>query len=113
MLLDEKTTYSNGSSISNWDNGYKGLITMRFALKDSRNIPALRVFKEVYKLNPDIIKDFVHSVGIDYGNDLFEASAIGGFDGVSPLQLSAAYASFGRGGYIYPGQHYPGILDMQ
>lgn len=111
MLLDEKTTYSNGSSISNWDNGYKGLITMRFALKDSRNIPALRVFKEVYKLNPDIIKDFVHSVGIDYGNDLFEASAIGGFDGVSPLQLSAAYASFGRGGYYIKPYGYTKVIN--
>ena len=111
MLLDEKTTYSNGSSISNYDNGYKGLITMRFALKDSRNIPALRVFKEVYKQDPDIIKNFVHSVGIDYGSDLYESAAIGGFDGVSPLQLSAAYASFGRGGYYIEPYGYTKVIN--
>ena len=111
MLLDERTTYSNGQSISNYDNGFKGLITMRFALKDSRNIPALRVFKEVYKKDPEIIKNFVHSVGIDYGNDLFESAAIGGFDGVSPLQLSAAYASFGRGGYYIEPYGYTKVVN--
>lgn len=99
MFLDEKTTYSNGASISNYDNKHKGLVTMRYALDDSRNIPALLAFKAVYALDPNIIKDFVHSVGIDYGKDLFESAAIGGFDGVSPIELSAAYGTFARGGY--------------
>lgn len=99
MFLDEATTYTNGASISNYDNKYKGLVTMRYALEDSRNIPALLAFKAVYALDPNIIKDFVHSVGIDYGKDLYESAAIGGFDGVSPIELSAAYATFARGGY--------------
>ncbi len=111
MFLDEKTTYSNGHSISNYDNRYKGLITMRYALEDSRNIPALLAFKAVAKKDIDLIKNFVHSVGIDYGDDLFEAAAIGGFNGVSPLELSAAYASFARGGYYIKPYAYTKVIN--
>ena len=99
MFLDEPTTYSNGASISNYDRKNLGLITMRYALDDSRNVPALLAFQAVYKMDPDIIKDFVHSVGIDYGSELYESASIGGFDGTSPIEMSAAYAAFARGGY--------------
>src|SRR5690625_4801548 len=30
---------------------------------------------------------------------IYESAAIGGFDGVSPMQMAAAYAAFGNGGY--------------
>ena len=99
MFLDEPTTYSNGSSISNYDRKNLGLITMRHALDDSRNIPALLAFQKVYKTDPNLIKDFVHSVGIDYGSELYESASIGGFDGISPVEMSAAYGAFARGGY--------------
>ena len=112
MFLDEKYTYSNGTNISNYDNGYKGLVTMRYALQDSRNIPALKAFQAVYKKDPKIIVDFAHSVGIDYGDDLFESAAIGGFTkGVSPLQMSAAYATFGRGGYYIEPYAYTKVIN--
>ena len=111
MLLDEATTYSNGASISNYDNKYRGLISMRYALDDSRNIPALLAFKKVYALDPDIIKDFVHSVGIDYGRDLYESAAIGGFDGTSPIELSAAYGTFARGGYYIEPYAYTKVVN--
>lgn len=99
LFMDEPTTYSNGTAIKNADGRYTGLINMRTALVNSRNIPALQAFKAVYKENPDYIKDFVHKLGIDYGDELYESASIGGFDGVSPIQMSAAYAAFGRGGY--------------
>ena len=113
MFLDEKTTYSNGASISNYDRKYDGLITMRYALDDSRNIPALLAFKEVYKLDPNIIKDFVHSVGIDYGSELYESAAIGGFNGMSPLEMSAAYAAFARGGYYIEPYSYTKVINTE
>lgn len=113
MFLDEKTTYSNGSSISNYDNAYAGLITMRYALKDSRNIPALLAFKKVYDLDPNIIKDFVKSVGINYGSELYESAAIGGAAGTSPLQLSAAYGTFARGGYYIEPYAYTKVINTE
>lgn len=99
LFLDEPTTYTNGTPIKNADGKYNGLMTMRDALAASRNIPALKAFQAVYKENPNYIKDFVKNLGIDYGGELYESAAIGGFDGVSPVQMSAAYAAFGRGGY--------------
>lgn len=99
-FLDEKTTYSNGTSLKNADNSYMGLISMRTALVKSRNIPAVLAFQQS---NKEQIAEFAHNLGIHYGDDLVESCAIGGFEGVSPLELSAAYAAFGRGGnYIKP-----------
>jgi len=114
MFLDEKTTYSNGSSISNYDRDYDGLVTMRYAIDDSRNIPALLAFKEVYALDPNILKDFIHSVGIDYGSELYESASIGGFDGgTSPIELSAAYATFARGGYYIEPYTFTKIINTE
>lgn len=100
LFLDEPHTYSNGTPIHNANSGsYSGLVSMRYALVHSLNIPALRAFQAVSKEDPEFISNFVHSLGINYGDTLYESAAIGGFDGVSPLQMSAAYAAYGRGGY--------------
>ncbi len=99
-FFDLPYTYTSGGSVKNYDNKYKGLITMDDALVDSRNIPALQAFQAV---DSEKIADFAHNLGIDYGEGLYESCSIGGFDGVSPLQMSAAYAAFARGGdYIAP-----------
>ncbi len=94
--FDEAMSYSNGQSIKNWDGSYMGQLTMRVALARSRNIPALQAFQSVDK---EKIANFVHSMGINYGKDLYESYSIGSFDTVSAVGLSAAYATFARGGY--------------
>ena len=113
LFLDEETTYSNGTAIKNADGKYNGLMTMRDALAASRNIPALRAFKAVYKENPDYIKNFVKNLGIDYGGELYESASIGGFDGVSPVQMSAAYATYGRDGYYIKPYSYTKIEILE
>ena len=113
MFLDEPYTYSNGTKINNFDNSYKGLITMREALVQSRNIPALKAFQDVYAENPNYISDFVHSLGIDYGDNLFESSSIGGFNGTNPLEMSAAYAAFARGGYYIKPYAFSKIIYLE
>lgn len=95
-FFDEPMTYSNGTKLKNADGQYLGLMTSKQALVKSRNIPAVQAFQSN---DPQKIASFVHSLGITYGDYLYESAAIGGFDGVSPLQMSAAYAAFGRGGY--------------
>lgn len=94
--LDEPMSYSNGQSIKNSDSKYLGMITMRVALSRSRNIPALQAFQSVDKAK---ISSFVNSLGINYGDTLYESASIGSFDTVSAVQMSAAYATFARGGY--------------
>ncbi len=99
LFTDEKWSYTNGTNVNNWDNKYSGLVTMKEALSVSRNIPALKAFQSLNKSN---ILDFVTSLGIEpevENGFLHEAHALGGFDGVSPLQLASAYAAFANGGY--------------
>lgn len=103
---DEPYSYSNGSSIKNADAGYLGMITMRTALVKSRNIPALEAFQQ---LSTDEISTFVHSLGIDYGDYLYESASIGGFDGATPLEMAAAYSAFARGGYYIEPYTYTSI----
>ena len=98
-FFDEPYTYTTGQSLGNADNKFKGIITMRDALVGSRNIPALQAFQKVAAKDITKISDFVHSVGIDYGSSLYESASIGGFNGTNPLEMSAAYAVFGRNGY--------------
>lgn len=106
-LFDENYTYSNGDKIVNADRKYLGLITMRYALARSRNIPALQAFQQ---LDPANVKEFVNNVGIDYGKNLYESYSIGGFTGMSSLQMSAAYATLARGGYYIEPYTYTKIV---
>lgn len=99
-FYDVPYSYSNGTSFTNADNSYNGTMTMKQALAQSRNIPALQAFQQVDNKK---ISEYVHNFGIDYGKELYESAAVGGFNGVSPLTLSSAFAVYGRGGsYIKP-----------
>ena len=96
LFNDEPWTYTNGPSVNNWDGTFQGLITLRTALAQSRNIPALKAFQQNNKSN---IKDFVTKLGIKPEEPLHEAHAIGGFTGATPFEMAAAYAAFANGGY--------------
>lgn len=125
IVVDEPITYSDGTPINNWDGSYEGFETARTALMGSRNIPALKAFKNNNK--QDII-EFVTKLGLTpeiysckdgykrekrkcinkndpndvvdatRANTLHEAHAIGGYNGESPLNMAAAYAAFGNNG---------------
>jgi penicillin-binding protein 1A len=107
ILYDTPYTYSNGTAIYDADRQYKGAMTIKEALAQSRNIPALKAFQQVDK---NKIASYVHSFGIDYGDTLYESSAIGGFNGVSPLEMSAAYGAYARGGYYIAPYSYTKIV---
>ena len=98
-FFDDEYTYSNGTPIADADRKYQGMITVREALVGSRNITALQAFQKVMAEDDDLISNYVHSFGIDYGNALYESASIGGFDGMSPIEMSAAYGVYARGGY--------------
>ncbi len=127
IVDDSKTTYSDGSPINNWDNGYIGFNTIETHLKMSRNIPALRTFQAVPKndiiefttnlgLSPEIYscnagyklyrrkyckntEDPNVIVDANKSNTLHEAHAIGGYEGETPLTMAIAYSAFANGGY--------------
>ncbi len=98
-FVDEPYSYSNGKSINNWDGSFMGTMSMRRALALSRNIPAVKAFQQVE--NKKII-EFVTNLGIEpeiENGRIHEAHALGAFNGVNPLKMSAAYAAFSNGGY--------------
>lgn len=130
ILVDEPISYSDGTPISNWNNKHEGWETMRIALKGSRNIPALKAFKQNNKAQ---VIEFVTNLGLtpeiysckdgytlegkycinkndpddvidaNKAKTLHEAHAIGGYNGESPVTLTAAYAAFAnKGTYIEP-----------
>ena len=107
IFYDTPMTYSNGQKIANSDRTYKGAMTMRQALIQSRNIPAVQAFQAVDK---NKIAEFSHACGIDYGNTLYESYAIGGGMEVSPLEMAAAYGTFARGGYYIEPYTYTKIV---
>ncbi len=98
-FVDEPYSYSDGTPINNWDGQFKGWMTAREALAQSRNIPALKAFQLNKNSN---IREFVTNLGlhpeIDANGNLHEAHAIGGYTGESPLNMAAAYAAFANQG---------------
>ena len=96
LFNDEPWTYTNGPSVNNWNGTFDGLMTLKTALSQSRNIPALKAFQQN---NKSKIQEFVTSLGITPESPLHEAHSIGGFTGVTPLEMAAAYAAFANGGY--------------
>ncbi len=98
-FFDDPYSYSNGTPISDADHAYQGMITIREALVGSRNITALQAFQRVMAEDTSYIADYVHSFGIDFGSSLYESASIGGFEGISPIEMSAAYGAYARGGY--------------
>lgn len=96
ILNDSPHHYSNGEKIENYDREYKGFMTLRRALVESRNIPALKLFQEV---KADRAFYFANKLGI-YSDDLYEANSIGGATyGYTLLDLANAYLGFSNLGY--------------
>ena len=96
-IMDQRTTYSNGVELNNWDFSHKGAMTLRTALVYSRNTTALQTFKAVGETN---IKSFLNNLDIQIKNDgqdyLVESNSIGA--DISPIKMTAAYATFGNYG---------------
>lgn len=101
-----------GGSVSNYDNRYRGFTTLREAITDSINIVTVKTLAEIGpSLGYDYIRNFgFTTVGIDESGN--ETLALGGLtNGVTNLELTAAYATIANGGtYIKP-KFYTRILD--
>lgn len=108
MILDYHKTWNDGTekgyTPNNFNQLHNGAVTVRDAIQQSLNIPALKAIE--YDGVGDFV-NFAHSVGIkkgfsrplsDYGLGI--SLALGGGE-VSPLELTNAYATFANlGKYV-------------
>ncbi|MBU5360644.1 PBP1A family penicillin-binding protein [Enterococcus raffinosus] len=102
--IDDQPYYYEGTktAVKNWDNSYQGNITLRQALYNSRNVPAVKLFNEV---GPENVSKFLKNLGIQY-KEIQQANAIssntetqdGTKYGISTEKMAAAYAAFANGG---------------
>lgn len=96
IILDDEMRYSNGQKVKNFDSSYLGEISLREALRFSRNIPSIKLFKKLGLRS----FEFSKNIGINLNEDFHESMAIGGFSkGYSPLEMANAYLSFSNMGY--------------
>lgn len=96
IIKDEPYTYKDGTPIKNYDNNYLGSITLRKALSDSRNIPAVKLFNEV---GYEKAFSFASKLGIN-NEEIYESDAIGGAKkGYTLLSIANAYQAFANLGY--------------
>lgn len=97
QFIDEELEL-NGKEFRNWNDEFQGSVSIREALQWSYNIPAIKAFMEV---GGEEAQGFAKKLGISI-EETYPAYAIGGFaKGISPLQLSGAYATFGSGGTFH------------
>lgn len=82
---------------NNYENNFLGPITLRYALKESRNVPAVRLYDQV---GDDNVLAFAAKFGFQTQNfprnDL--TVALGSQD-VQPLEIVTAYSAIANGGY--------------
>lgn len=112
----------NGWKPSNYYSGYRGTVSVRTALKESMNTPAVRVLQDVgvdysYKFVTDklgisTLVDKETRNGKVFSDRSLSALSLGGVtDGVKPIELASAYAAFANGGVYYKPYTYTKVVD--
>ena len=108
---DVPTNFGGGYAPKNY-NYYRGLITVRYAIESSQNIPMVKLLKTI---GPDNGIKFLQEMGVTsvtLENDANPAAALGGFAyGISPLEFAAAYATIANDGHYIEPTFYTKVLD--
>lgn len=120
-IVDEPYKYSNGRPVKNWYSGYRGTVSVRKAIADSMNICAVKTLTEI---TPKLGFDYLNNLGIttlvdnrvesdgSVTSDIQQALALGGItDGVTNLEMTAAYASIANMGTYTKPAFYSQVID--
>ncbi|MGP9042158.1 transglycosylase domain-containing protein [Cytobacillus kochii] len=107
-LVDEPYKYSEGTEVNNWDNSFKGTMTMRQALAESRNIPAVKAIQEV---GTEQSMEFANRLGFNFKDEYYESSVLG-TKAVSPMEMAGAYSAFANEGF-YTDPHTVKAIEMR
>ena len=95
----------------NYDNRFKGLLTTRYAIEDSRNIPML---KAIQTIGTEKSLEFCKNLGFskldEKDNNI--SFALGGLThGASPLEMAVAYGTIANDGVYIEPTFYTKVVD--
>ena len=95
ILRDEPVSFEAGPNQPryrprNYDNKYEGPITLRHALEDSRNVPAVWLMNEV---GPEVVVDFARRVGFSSPIPPYLSVALGSAE-ATLVEVTSAYSVF-------------------
>lgn len=94
-ILDERCDF-DGYSPKNYQNVYHGWVTVREALSQSFNLPAVKLMQTV---GVDNAKKFAEKFGLSFDRCDDLATALGGMTyGVTPIEVVKAYSTLANGG---------------
>jgi len=121
VLNDAPFTYPDGTYVRNWyGESYRGLTTIRTAIKDSMNIIAV---KTLTLITPQLGFDYLQNFGFTtlveseeingkIYSDIQTSTALGGLTkGVKNIELNAAYATIANGGVYITPKLYTKVVD--
>lgn len=111
-FYDYKTTFAPGYTPKNYNGSHSGPVSMRYALGQSLNIPAI---KAMYVAGIDNVHDFAYRAGlrtpVNCGGYCGLASGIGSGVEMRLDELVNSYATFSRGGVYQPLTYIERIYD--
>ena len=110
---DDEKTFAGNYSPGNSDGGYLGEITVRRALESSQNIPFVEMMEEV---TPKRAISYLEDMGITSltQGDESLALALGGLEnGVTPLEMAAAYATIAKDGIYIEPTFYTNVINKK
>ncbi len=108
---DAPFSYANGTSLRNYDNSYRGFTTIRYAITKSINVVTVKTLTDI---SPQTGYDYLTNFGFTTltEDDIVQSLALGGItQGVTNLELTAAYATIADGGTYTKPRFYTRILD--
>jgi penicillin-binding protein 1A len=99
LIVDEPVAYNAGAgqplyTPKNYDGKYEGEITLRHALEESRNVPAVKMMEA---LGPQQVINYAHRFGLQAKLEPYLSLALGAAD-LTLLDMTSAYSAFPNGG---------------
>jgi penicillin-binding protein 1B len=113
MLKDEplhiKTSNEDVWSPMNYDKKYLGDVSLFEALKNSRNVPTVRLGLDI---GLPAISDSLHNLGVTRDIPAYPSMTLGAFN-LSPLDVANMYQTFAADGYHIPLRVIREVLDKE
>ena len=110
---DVPTTFAGGTYPVKNSTGYKGLVTIRYAIAASQNIPMVKAMQQI---GPTKSIEYLKQLGIstlDDEKDNYLGLALGGVtNGITPLEMAAAYATIANDGVYIEPTFYTKVVDQ-